>query len=116
MHIERGCTIASNGELWNKYNLSTGTFSAFSGTSYVGTLRKQLQSGGYALVWLNNGGTYRGASGEVWTKLYHWVAIIDYRVTDGKEQIAVADHRGVGWYDIKEFKNGVSNYVPINEL
>ena len=63
---------------WNQYGL-TVTPCQDPGYNYQQSLENQLMSGGYAMVWLNNGGTYYGKSGIKWTSLYHWVAIIDIK-------------------------------------
>ena len=67
------------------------------------------------MIWLNNG-AYYGASGTKWTGEIHWVAILDYRVNNGKEEIVIADWRGAGWYDIGEFQNGISRIALISEM
>lgn len=78
-------------------------------------LRKQLSKGGYAMIWLNNGGTYIGKSGKTWTSKYHWVAVVDYRMENGNEQIMVLDWHGGAWYSIDEFQYGIADYALISE-
>lgn len=82
----------------------------------VGIFREQLLSGGYVTIWLNNGGTYYGKSGMRWTSLYHWVAIVDYRVVNGHEEIMVLDYRGADWYPIDEYQYGVETMRLISEM
>ena len=60
--------------------------------------------------------TNTGKSGTVWTKKYHWVAILDYRNINGKDEMCIADWRGITWVDIDEFsQNGISYWVFVNE-
>lgn len=100
---------------WNQYGL-TVTPCQDPGYNYQQSLESQLMSGGYAMVWLNNGGTYYGKSGIKWTSLYHWVAIIDIREVDGIKQMCVADWRGISWVGIDEFSTyGVTHMVFVNE-
>lgn len=99
---------------WGAYNLKIDGYE--NPSNYIPKLKAQLTSGGYALLWLNNGGTYIGKSGTVWTKQYHWVAIIDYKYENGVDKICVADWRGITWVDIDEFEiYGVAHAVYINE-
>lgn len=101
---------------WNKYNLKISSYSGNKTSDYMSNLKAQLNSGGYAMFWLNNGGKYTGKSGTNWTSKYHWIAIIDYRSENGVDKICVADYRGITWVDIDEFsQNGVTNIVYINE-
>ena len=111
---------------WNLYGL---TRTEYKGTptkaeKFVEIIREQLRKGGYIAVWVNTEGAgYRGKSNEGWTENIHWMAIIDYKVENGKEKIAIADARGVLWKDIDEFQSpvvglddgGVSAYALINE-
>ncbi len=78
----------------------------------ITSLRNQISNGGYALYYLK-GSKYTGKSGMQWNISMHWVAIIGYRVADGKEQIYVGT-TGTGksgWYDIDEFANNRSGYI-----
>ena len=100
---------------WNQYGL-TVTPCQDPGYNYQQSLENQLISGGYAMVWLNNGGTYYGKSGIKWTSLYHWVAIIDIKEENGVKQMCVADWRGISWVGIDEFStHGVTHMVFVNE-
>ncbi len=102
-------------EYWSQYGL-TLTKTDTPGMNYQQSLKNQLASGGYAMVWLNNGGTYYGKSGIKWTSLYHWVAIIDSRIENGVEQMCVADWRGISWVGIDEFSTyGVNRMAFVNE-
>lgn len=48
--------------------------------------------------------------------MYHWVAIIDYRIDDdGEFQICVADYHGITWCYIDEFQYGVQKLYFVNE-
>lgn len=115
-YAEAGDTIVPQNNFFNLYGLELTSDSGGMGVSqYSEVLRNQLKSGGYAMIWLNKG-EYYGASGTRWTGQIHWVAILDYRVNDGKEQIVIADWRGAGWYDIGEFKNGISRIALISEM
>ena len=99
---------------WDAYNLKIDGYETPS--NYIPRLREQLTSGGYALLWLNNGGTYIGKSGTVWTKQYHWIAIIDYKYENGTDKICVADWRGITWVNIDEFETyGVTRAVYVSE-
>ena len=93
----------------------TAEYGGMGVSQYSDTLRNQLQSGGYAMVWLSNG-PYYGASGTKWTGEIHWVAVLDYKNEGGNEQILIADWRGAGWYGIGEFKHGISKIALINEM
>lgn len=115
-YAEAGDTIVPQNNFFNLYGLYLASDSGGMGVSqYSEVLRNQLKSGGYAMVWLNKG-AYYGASGTKWTGQIHWVAILDYRTSGGQEQILIADWRGAGWYDIGEFKNGISRIALINEM
>ena len=107
--------IPSNG-YWNAYGLEVTSTSGTSTNDYMNSLKNQLSSGGYALFWLNCGGTYYGKSGIQWTSQYHWIAIIDYKNENGTDKICVADWHGINWVDIDEFSsNGVAEIVYVNE-
>lgn len=109
--------IAGN-SYWNKYGLKvTKTDNDLNLANYQEDLRNQLVSGGYAIIWLNNNSsTYYGKSGTKWTSKFHWIAIIDYKYENGKEQMAVADWRGITWVGLDEFTtNGVRHMVFVNE-
>lgn len=115
-YAQAGDTIVPRNNFFNLYGLSLTSESGAMGVSqYSEVLRNQLKSGGYAMVWVQ-GSPYYGASGTKWTGQMHWLAILDYRVSNGKEQIVIADWRGAGWYDIGEFKNGISRIALINEM
>lgn len=114
-YAQAGDTIVPRNNFFNLYGLSlTSESGAMSVSQYSEILRNQLKSGGYAMVWVK-GSPYYGASGTKWTGEIHWLAILDYRVNNGREQIVIADWRGAGWYDIGEFKNGISKIALINE-
>lgn len=103
---------------WNIYGLKRveHTTKHIDKEQYTEIIRNQFKKGGYVALWVDsNGNGYRGKSGEKWTKDIHWMAIIDYRIKDGKEQIVIADWRGADWYDIDEFENGIDAYALINE-
>jgi len=115
-YAEAGDTIVPRNNFFNLYGLQlTAEYGGMGVSQYSDTLRNQLQSGGYAMVWLSNG-PYYGASGTKWTGQIHWVAILDYKNEGGNEQILIADWRGAGWYSIGEFKNGISKIALINEM
>jgi len=84
-------------------------------SEYTSKIREQLELGGYAMIWVNNGGAYYGKSGEKWTSKYHWVAIVDYRIENGVEEIMILDWRGGDWYPIDEFQFGIAHYALISE-
>lgn len=84
-------------------------------------LRDQLTKGGYVLMYLKGQG-FTGKSGTKWNYSMHWVAILGYRKSNGKEQIYVGT-TGTGtpgWYDIDEFKNRrngiISSVYKVNEI
>ena len=115
-YAQAGDTIVPRNNFFNLYGLSlTSELGAMGVSQYSEVLRNQLKSGGYAMIWIN-GSPYYGASGTKWTGQMHWLAILDYRVNNGREQIVIADWRGAGWYDIGEFKNGISKIALINEM
>lgn len=103
-------------KFFEQYGLERTTFQigGLSVSEYTTKLREQLQNGGYAAIWVSGNAAYgkskKWASGE-----YHWVAIIDYRNNNGKEEIVIADWNGADWYDIDEFKNGISFLSLISE-
>lgn len=108
----------SGSNYWNKYGLQvTKIDKDLNIENYQDELRNQLVSGGYAMIWLNNNSsTYYGKSGTKWTSLYHWVAIIDHRYSNGKEQMAVADWRGITWVGLDEFTtHGIKHMIFVNE-
>ena len=102
-------------KFFEQYGLERTTFQTggLSVEEYTSQLREQLQNGGYAAIWLS-GNTIYGKT-QKWTDEIHWVAVIDYRNNNGKEEIVIADWRGADWYDIDEFKNGVSFLSLISE-
>lgn len=110
-------TIPTN-KYWNMYGLTKSEQKGghVNSTEFTEIIRNQFKKGGYVVLWVdsNNKGYY-GKSGERWTKDIHWMAIIDYRIKDGKEQIVIADWRGADWYDIDEFHHGIDAYALINE-
>lgn len=89
-------------------------------SKYPDAVKEQIESGGYALIWLDarqKTDGYIGKSGRCYTKLYHWLAILDYRETeDGEEQMLVADSCNAIWYDIDEFLSGLAHFVRINKI
>ena len=110
--------IPPTADYWKAYGLKRDTFITrhMEVPEYTEILSEHLRKGGYAAIWINNNeSTYLGKSLEEWTTLYHWVAIIDYRVKDGVEQIVIADARGADWYDIDEFILGIDNMALISE-
>ena len=109
--------VVPSNKYWSLYGLEkTAQGGSVSAGKFVEMIREQLTEGGYVAVWVNsNNKGYYGKSGTRWTKNIHWMAIIDYRVKDGEEQIVIADARGADWYDIDEYINGVSAYALINE-
>ena len=142
-----GRVIASN-EYWNEYGLqrSEDYFWCYGqadrvkkgNTEVEGTYEEILgnhlkTTDGYALVWVTTSGVYEGESGKIWVRNFdsesevsgvHWVSVLDYRVVDGQEQIAVADpganldengNTPVQWYNIGEFQYGISRMVLISE-
>ena len=115
-YAEAGDTIVPRNNFFNLYGLSLVSESLSMGVSqYSEVLRNHLTSGGYAMVWIK-GNPYNGASGIKWTGDVHWLAILDYRVNNGQEEIVIADWRGAGWYSIGEFKNGISKIALISEM
>lgn len=115
-YAQAGDTIVPRDNFFNLYGLTLTSESGSMGVSqYSEVLRNQLKSGGYAMIWIQ-GSPYYGASATKWTGQMHWVAILDYKVNNGKEQIVIADWRGAGWYDIGEFKGGISKIALINEM
>lgn len=118
-YAQGGDTIVpTNKHYWNLYGLDMYKDTQ-TGTKYYveqqSDIIDNLKNGGYAMIWLNNGGRdYYGKSGEKWTKNIHWVAILEYN--EESQQILVADHRGAGWYDIDEFKHGIWRYALIREM
>lgn len=111
--------VPSNSAYWSHYGLKVTEYYSGVGTNYTDKLQTQLTTGGYALLWLNNGGTYSGKSGTVWTSLYHWIAILGIKIEDDQIKIAVSDSgRGnSGWYNIDEFtKYGVTYMVFVNPI
>ncbi|MCI9063793.1 MAG: hypothetical protein HFJ17_04255, partial [Clostridia bacterium] len=107
--------IPSN-SYWNSYGLQVTSTVGSTTRDYMTTLKNQLTSGGYALFWLNCGGSYYGKSGIKWTSQYHWIAILDYKNENGTDRICVGDWHGLNWVDIDEFSsNGVAEIVYVNE-
>ena len=108
---------------FNRYGLTIGNVESGSPISnYQTKLKQQLQSGGYAMIWLANppgpgssgGNHYYGKSGELWTTLYHWIPILAYDSSNNK--IYIADYRGAAWYGLDEFEtHGITYLVFINE-
>ena len=108
--------IPNDSKYWSHYGLTASIHSSTKDKNYMESLKQQLLSGGYAIIWLNNGGTYIGKSGTQWTSVYHWVAVIDYKHENGTDKICIADWRGITWVDIDEFKaNGITYTVYVNE-
>ena len=108
----------SSDNYWNLYGLTRAEYKSgyVSAASFEEIIRQQLREGGYVALWVNsNEKGYYGKSGTRWTGNIHWMAIIDYRIKDGEEEIVIADYRGADWYDIDEFISGVSSYALINE-
>lgn len=111
--------VPSSSAYWNHYGLEVTNYYSYVGSDYINRLQEQMTSGGYALLWLNNGGTYTGKSGTVWTNLYHWIAILGIKTEDDQVKIAVSDSgRGnSGWYNIDEFtRYGVYYMVFVNPM
>lgn len=108
--------IPSTAKYWSHYGLKVSHYEQ-PGMNYQTKLKEQLTSGGYALLWLNNNkSTYKGKSGIVWTKKYHWIAVIDYKQEGNTMKIAVADYSGINWVGLDEFStHGVTNMVFISE-
>ena len=115
-YAEAGDTIVPRDNYWNLYGLSlvSDKLGGLSVEEYTSQLREHLQNGEYAMIWMNH--AYTGKSNTTWTGNIHWVAIIDYKVVNGKEKIVVADHRGAAWYDIDEFQHGIARIAFIREL
>lgn len=111
-----GAIPGQGSSYWSKYGLDVTSYES-NPSDYESKLEKQLISGGYALLWLNNNSSaYFGKSGINWTKVYHWIAIIDYRNTSGADEICVADWRGITWVGIDEFEtHGITHMVFVNE-
>lgn len=94
--------VIGGNEYWAKYGVSARTVDA---SNYTPKLRSQLMSGGNAIIWINNNQkAYYGKSGIKWTGLYHWLAIIDYRTSNGVEEMCIADWRGITWVGFDEFE------------
>ena len=112
-----GYGVIPSNKYWNAYGLKvTSNDTTNPSHDYMNKLKNQLNSGGYALVWLGFSQTYIGKSGTKWTGNIHWMAIIDYRNENGTDKICIADWRGITWVDIDEFsEKGVSIMLYINE-
>ena len=103
---------------WNLYGLTRTEYKYgfVSADDFTEIIRKQLRKGGYIAVWVNsNNMGYIGASGEQWTKNIHWMAIIDYKIENGREKMCIADARGIRWCGLDEYCHGISNYALIDE-
>lgn len=113
-----------SGRFLKEYGLEIDTNkypSWISVSKYPDIIREQIvDKKGYVLIWLdgrNMSGGYVGKSGRTYTKLYHWLAILDYKETeDGEEQILVADSCNAIWYDIDEFSSGITTIERINVI
>lgn len=114
--------IPNDSHYFGKYGLHVELHSSSKDYNYMESLKSQLKSGGYAMLWLKrtdgNSTTYIGKSGTQWTSKFHWIAVIDYKKEKEQDKICVADWRGITWVDIDEFAvYGVqySVYVYVNE-
>jgi len=118
MNTHYDATIPSTESYWSHYGLKRDVMCGSQNVNgYIKKVREQLLNGGYALVWMNKP-LYMGVSGRRYTDSglgIHWVAIIDYRIKDGQEEIVVADVNGAYWKPIDEFQFGVANLVLIGE-
>ena len=116
-NYDAGYGVIPSNKYWNAYGLKvTSNDTTNPSHDYMNKLKNQLNSGGYALVWLGFSQTYIGKSGTKWTGNIHWMAIIDYRNENGTDKICIADWRGITWVDIDEFsEKGVSIMLYINE-
>jgi len=122
-------TIPSN-KFFNEYGLTRSGYlkpTQIEQEKLQAVLEYSVQSGESCLVWVK-GTNVVGESGKVWTKVEHWVAVVDYRVSNGHAEIAIADSDGtkkdvagtktfeaVDWYPVTEFDGKISNLVVVAE-
>lgn len=111
-----GVIPANGSPYWEKYGLKI-TYTEDNTNDYMEKLKNQLMSGGYAMIWINNNeSNYYGKSGTLWTTLYHWIAIIDYKQENGVEKMCIADWNGIRWVELDEFTtHGVNHLIFVNE-
>lgn len=112
--------IPSN-KYWNQYGLEvTNPYAGNNTKEYQTALQAQLESGGYALIHLNDGGApYYGVSKTQWSVVQHWIAVLGIKYENGYTLIATSTSgRGInGWVDINEFSNlGVTYMVFVNPI
>ena len=96
---------------WSDYGLRASRETDLS--NFQEKIKNQLVSGGYAMIWMSEG-QGQGKT-TLWTTWIHWVAIVDYRTTNGNFEMCVLDARGVTWVPEDEFQKGISCLIFINE-
>lgn len=75
-------------EYFKKYGLTIERGKAEM--DYRPAIRAQLQSGGYAIIYITRS-NYYGKSGQKWASSAHWLAILGYRQNNNREEIFVSD-------------------------
>lgn len=113
---KHGWDIVATNDYFKLYGLQLDKYiiGHISVNEYTDIIRNQLEMGGYAMIWVK-GVPYMGKTIK-WTSEMHWVAIVDYRVENGVEEIMVLDWRGGEWYPIDEFQHGIDSYALISEM
>ena len=107
-------------KMYDEVNLRYSEKSIANYTFDENKIREQIQSGGYVVLYV--AGSKQGKSGvskygTKWASSAHWVAILGYRILDGKEEIFVSDsgHNETGWTHLDEFDGITERVLFIDE-
>ena len=91
-----------------------------NGTYPTNKIKSQIIGKGQVIIYLKGkdaGATGISKYGTQWASRMHWVAILDYRRVNNKEEIYVSDsgHYNSGWHPIDEFDGMADSVVLVNE-
>lgn len=100
---------------FNLYGAKTYAAPGYSrNEDYTEQMKEELMKGNQAIIWVSTNGQdnvgYIDRNGHQWTGRYHWMAVLDYRVSeDGEEQIFIScSGANTGWWPLDIFIGGTT--------
>lgn len=100
---------------FNSYGAKTYAAPGFSRNGdYTEQLKEELMKGNQSIIWVSTNGQdnvgYIDRNGHQWTGRFHWMAVLDYRVSEnGEEQMFISCSAGnTGWWPLDIFIGGTT--------